>query len=258
MAKTYTPTRPKAAGDFALETDFNKPVSGWMQEFNGQLDGQQLPMESITDAKILKGTNMDAAFDTKPDGTRKIGKGQRNATQSYWYVTSAISAFTWDRNSSGAYSLGPPAVEYENDDNQWLVGIMPLYNDIADGVFMRIPTSEGMLTGGATVDIEFGSANQRTAGGGNASFGFEWRYQVYVYVDGVCVATTGLQPAMKRRSHTLPFAVPVPTKDAVEIDIRISAICNGAGVLNPFAGNHTTNAQLNITNTQIWARNAYR
>ncbi len=258
MAKTYTPSRPKAAGDFALEEDFNTPVSGWMKEFNGQLDGQQLPMESIADAKIIKGANMDTAFDTKPDGSRKIGKGQRNATQSYWYVTSAISAFTWNRNGGGALSLGPPAATYTNKENQWLVGILPLYNDIDDGVFMRIPTEEGMLTGGATIDIEFGSSELTVSGGGTSSFGRDWRYQVYVFVDGVCVSTTGLQPAMKRRSHTLPFAVPVPTKDAVEIDIRISAICNGAGVTNPFQSTSTADAEVNITNTQIWARNVYR
>jgi len=257
MAKTYTPTRPKEAGDFALEEDFNKPVSGWMKEFNGQLDGQQLPAETIANTKIIKGANMDTAFDTKPDGSRQIGKGQRNATQSYWYVTSAISAFTWDRNSAGAASLGPPAVTYSNYTNQWLVGIWPLYNDIDDGVFMRIPTEEGMLTGGATVDVEFGSA-EITGGGLTATYGSSWRYQVYVFVDGICVATTGLQPAMKRRSHTLPFAVPVPTKDAVEIDIRISATCDGSGVTNPYADTSTEDAQLNITNTQIWARNVYR
>ena len=152
--------------------------------------------------------------------------------------------------------MGPPAAAFVSTSGLWSSGINPLSQDIDDGVFMRIPTREGMLRGMAQIDVEYMLVGQST-GGAAGTYGNDWRWQVFVFVDNLMVATSGPQPAGKRKSIYLPFSVPVPTKDNVEIDIRWSATFD-----DPWVASSTVSLDdpgtVNFFNSHIYVRNQAR
>ena len=257
MSKTYTKHNFRARDHLTYE-DHNEETRNWASEFNGQLDAQQLPYTSFPSTSFTAGIDMDGLFDTKPDGSRTVGVGQINATQAHYSVQSNITADTWVRepvNWGGVTIMGPPAASFSGWSGLWSSGINPLSADIDDGVFMRIPTREGMLRGMATIDIEYMLNRKKNALGG-ATYGYDWRWHVFVFVDNLMVATTGPQPSGKRKSVYLPFSVPVPTKDNVEIDIRWSATFD-----DPVTGAGLTlegPAIINFFNSHIYVRNQAR
>tara|TARA_R110000787_G_scaffold284982_2_gene399451 strand:- start:9930 stop:10715 length:786 start_codon:yes stop_codon:yes gene_type:complete len=261
MSKTYTEHHFEPR-DHAISEQFNKEIRNVQSEFNGELDAQQLPYEATTEAKFSVGTSMDGAFDTKPDGSAQNGTGHIHPTQSYFDVKSAIVADGWARPVDAIPTtvtlLGPPAAAFISSSGSWNAGILPLSQDIDDGVFMRIPTRDGMLRGCACVDLEY-SLVKGTVPGFTATYGYNWRWQIYVFVDNLMVATTGPQPAGTRKSIQLPFSVPVPSKNAVEVDIRWSATFDGAGT-TAGADSYVTvdDAEVNIFNTYLWVRNQTR
>ena len=71
------------------------------------------------------------------------------------------------------------------------------------------------------------------------------------------IATTGPQPAGRRRTVSLPFALPVSSTDAVEIDVRWSATFDGSG-LSPAGIIAVDEATIRFYNAQVWVRNQYR
>jgi len=71
------------------------------------------------------------------------------------------------------------------------------------------------------------------------------------------VATTGPQPAGRRRTVQLPFAIPVSAQDAINIDVRWSGTFDGAGV-TPADIVRVEDAKINFFNCQLWARNIAR
>ena len=254
MSKTYTEHNFRAR-DHLTSEDHNSETRNWVSEFNGQLDAQQLPYTSFPSTAFTDGIVMDGAFDTKPDGSRKVGVGQINASQAHYSVQSNINADTWSR--AGATIMGPPAAAFVSTSGLWSSGINPLSQDIDDGVFMRIPTREGMLRGMAQIDVEYMFVEQVNTEGINGWYGADWRWQVFVFVDNLMVATSGPQPAGKRKSIYLPFSVPVPTKDNVEIDIRWAASFD-----DPWINNATQSlgdpGTVNFFNSHIYVRNQAR
>ena len=254
MSKTYTEHNFRARDHLASE-DHNSETRNWVSEFNGQLDAQQLPYTSFPSTAFTAGIVMDGVFDTKPDASRQVGVGQINATQAHYSVQSNINADTWSR--AGATIMGPPAAAFVSTSGLWSSGINPLSQDIDDGVFMRIPTREGMLRGMAQIDVEYMFVEQVNTEGINGWYGADWRWQVFVFVDNLMVATSGPQPAGKRKSIYLPFSVPVPTKDNVEIDIRWSATFD-----DPWVASSTVSLDdpgtVNFFNSHIYVRNQAR
>jgi hypothetical protein len=258
MSKTYTEHNFRAR-DHLTSEDHNSETRNWVSEFNGQLDAQQLPYTSFASTTFTDGIVMDGAFDTKPDGSRQVGVGQINATQAHYSVQSNITADTWERapdDAPGVTIMGPPAKAFLSTSGEWSSGINPLSLDIDDGVFMRIPTREGMLRGMAQIDVEYMLVRQ-TTGGAAGTYGNDWRWQVFVFVDNLMVATSGPQPAGKRKSIYLPFSVPVPTKDNVEIDIRWAASFD-----DPWVASATVSLDdpgtVNFFNSHIYVRNQAR
>ena len=247
MSKTYTEHNFRAR-DHLTSEDHNSETRNWVSEFNGQLDAQQLPYTSFASTTFTDGIVMDGAFDTKPDGSRQVGVGQINATQAHYSVQSNITADTWERapdDAPGVTIMGPPAKSFLSTSGEWSSGINPLSLDIDDGVFMRIPTREGMLRGMAQIDVEYMLVRQ-TTGGAAGTYGNDWRWQVFVFVDNLMVATSGPQPA-----------VPVPTKDNVEIDIRWAASFD-----DPWVASATVSLDdpgtVNFFNSHIYVRNQAR
>ena len=252
--KTFTVIDP-IARDYATPEAINLEASGILAQFNGALSSDQLPYEGTSRARIAPSVRSNV--DSKPDGSNADGIGVAMATQAYYHTVSALDSFSWDRDVDPAVSvLGPPRVELASDESTWASGIVPLSSLLDDGVFLRFPTKEGFLRGNAAVDLEYFFVS--TSGSGfTGNYGADWRWQIYVFVDNVMVATTGPQPAGRRRTVNLPFSISVPAKDAREVDIRFSATFNGAG--ESIAGITTVErATVRLYNTQLFCRHQYR
>lgn len=252
--KTFTQADP-VARDYATPDAYNTEASSMLAQFNGAMSADQLPYEGAATSNFVEGVR--GSYDSKPDGSNTDATGIVMTTQAFYHTQSALDSFTWDRDVDPSVSvLGPPRLEMHSDESSWASGIVPYSASLDDGVYLRFPTKEGMLRGNAQVDLEYFFVSS-SASGFSGNYGASWRWQLYVFVDNVMVATTGPQPAGRRRSVNLPFAVSVSAKDAVEVDIRWSATFDGAG--ESASGIVTVErATLRTYNTQLWVRHQYR
>jgi hypothetical protein len=110
-----------------------------------------------------------------------------------------------------------------------------------------------MLKGCATLDTEYYGFGRRIDGV-TGNYGTEGRVQLYVFVNDIMVATTGPQPAGKRQTYQLNFAIPVGASENTDIDIRISATFD---LDNP-EGTFPEPAKVVFYSSQLWVRNQYR
>lgn len=252
MSKTYS-VGVHENRNYAVSKAFNQDASGFLAEFNGKLDAQQLPYETLDDSNMV--ANSRIAVDSRPDGSAQDGVGIIMATQSYFQVESNLNSFSWARYV-GADVLGPPLATFSSQNQKWASGILSLSEDVAKGTFLRIPTKEGFLRGSAMIDVEYFFVSQE-ASGFTGNYGAGWTWQFYVFVNDVMVATTGEQPAGRRRTVSLPFSTPIASQDSATIDVRWSATFDGAGT-SPANITLIEDATLRIYNCKLWARQQYR
>lgn len=257
MPKTYTVQtfQPK---DFTNAEDFDLESSNVISVFNGVLDAQQLPYETMERENFI--ANSRIAIDSRPDGSAQNGIGIIQSTQAFYKVSSALSTFTWNRLSpsgSGPVAvLGPPLASYTSNNSSWASGISSLSENIQLGSFLRFVSKEGMIRGCAQVDVEYFFVSQEAVGL-TGNFGASWRWQIYVFINDVMVSTTGPQPAGRRRTVSLPFSIPTAANESINIDIRWSGTFDGAGT-SPANIVKVDEATIRFYNCQLWARNQYR
>lgn len=252
MSKTYTVLR-KESKNISSNEDWNDESSNILSEFNGQLSADNLPYEDIGTSRFVSPTRK-VNVPTKPDETQLLGVGWVGSTQSYYRTSTDLSTFTWDRGVANPnLILGPPIFNMSSSQLSWGTSIYPLSNDYNEGVFLRIPTQEGMLHGVATIDVEYYGFD-RTVQGGTGNWGTEGRIQLFVFVNDVAVATTGLQPAGKRQTYSLSFATPIGSSETTTVDIRAFATFD----VQSSYGSFPDDAVISFYNSQLWLRNQYR
>ena len=256
MPKTYT-TKPFDAKDFTDSEAFNSESSNILSTFNGVLDAAQLPYETMERENFV--ANSRITVDSKPDGSQTSGIGIIMSTQAIYKAASDLDTFTWNRlapSGSGPVSvLGPPIDFYTSNAGSWATGINS-FNGTPTGTFLRFVTKEGMIRGAAQLDVEYFFVSSQAVGF-TGNFGAGWRWQIYVFANDQMIATTGPQPAGRRRTISLPFALPVSSTDAIEIDVRWSATFDGSG-LSPAGIKEVDEATIRFYNGQLWVRNQYR
>ena len=255
MAKIYTHIE-KLEKNIANNDGFNEESQQIFSEFNGQLAAEQLPFEGFDKTKFVAPTRV-ANVPTRPDETTTLGVGWVGIKDSYYITEKKVENFTWLRDSSLTTTiLGPPIETFSSDAPNWVAAIYPLSLAYSSGCFLRIPTKEGMLKGCATIDTEYYGFSKRTEGDPpvTGNFGTEGRVKIYGFVNDILVGTTGPQPAGKRQTYQIPFAIPVGASEAVDIDIRASATFDiGSNIVTfPDA------AKVNFYSAQLWVRNQYR
>lgn len=257
MSKTYS-KRYFEARNYTNSEGYNDEASNVLAEFNGKLSAEQLPYETIEKENFV--SNSRISVDSQPDGSAQAGIGIVMPTQAIYKVASELDTFTWDRLSpsgSGPVSvLGPPLASFTSTASSWTSGINSLSQNISQGSFLRFVSKEGMLRGTATVDIEYFFVSS-SGTGFSGNYGAGWRWQLYVFVNDEMVATTGPQPAGRRRTAQLPFSIPVASQDAINVDVRWSATFDGAG-LSAADIKTVQEATIRFYNCQLWCRNQYR
>jgi hypothetical protein len=255
MARSYT-SRTILDGGQAKEEDFNSEIQVPLQEFNGQLDGHQLPLQQVT-ATHLAQPVVDQTY-YNADGTYS----SYMSTQSYHQSES----LTW---------ITPVQLVATNQlyyGNAWvkLSDIQIQTNNASSGAQVTFDALEGMLVGNAVIDFTYfpGEANVRvtnpddplgTALNARIAIGKDYPIQWAVFIDDVLVSVSGLIWP-KRYTLDLPFSAPCSSKPVV-IDIRFNASFVDPGVYSAslFANYEIFTAQsMTYNGGNLWVRNQYR
>ena len=206
MARTYT-TRTLLDKGQVKEEDFNSEVQGALQEFNGQLDGHQLPINTIKNTHLKQPT-------TSTDYASLDG------TYSSYMTTQGYHQSEWVQGESAI------SIQYNNTlyaGNGWirLSSLQSQYGSDKGGAQITFDALEGMLAGCAVIDFNWfaGEAKKHNEVGTNYYlYGLDQTIEWGVFVDNVLVSKSGnIWP--RRMTLNLPYSVPISSKP-VTVDIR--------------------------------------
>ena len=221
MPRTYT-TRTILDGGQAKDEDFNTEIQSPIGEFNGQLDQNQLPLQSVNFNHIAQPTTSTAYL--AQNGTYSTYMQTQSYHQSEYTKTENLDVplMTWDNTlyaGQGWISL-----------QQWQLQTHTANQ--TGGAEIIFNAVEGMIAGNAVIDFTWfpgGSRNQAvvpTQGGDigislRNIYGYKETIEWGVFIDDVCVSKSGVTYP-RRLTLNLPFNAPTSTKP-VQIDIRFRA-----------------------------------
>lgn len=252
MARTYT-TRTLLPLGQAKEEDFNSEIMGAVQEFNGQLDGHQLPLNQITAAHLKQPTSSIQYLNY--DGTYS----SYMTTQSYHQTEHSVGANLARLEFNNNLWNGP---------NAWIRLRDVLIDDGVNvgGAQLTFNALEGMLVGCAVIDFFFDAGEyEYTVSQGGTSLtayrlvGYDEPYSIEwgVFIDDVCVSQSGLIWP-RRMTLNLPFNAPVSSK-LCKIDIRFKINFKDTLVDSTLAGYDLIREQgMQYNGGNLWVRNQYR
>lgn len=255
MSRTYT-SRTILDGGQAKEEDFNSEIQVPLQEFNGQLDSHQLPLQQVTHTHLAQPT-VDQTY-IASDGT-----------YSSYMTTQSYHESVWVAGQSPVIMEGTNTLYY---GNAWvkLSDIQIQTNNKSLGSQVTFDALEGMIVGNAVIDFTYfpGEANARTLNPDDPlgtslnvriGIGINNPMQWAVFIDDVCVAVSGLIWP-KRYTLDLPFSAPTSSKPVV-IDIRFNANFVDPSVYSSSlftAYEIFTPQSLTYNGGNLWVRNQYR
>jgi hypothetical protein len=228
----------------------NKNIEAYIGEFNGKLNGLNMPVNSVTIQK-LKLPQPEEAFVSGPV-TKFNSVG---STQGYHFTR---RSGTKESN----LDIWTPLTTVNLKTDNWTRG----WNDIAllnnwESFPMQFEAKEGMLVGCATIDWHHGTDMIEVttdAGSTRVQGGFQWWSEWGVFVNDVLVARSGfIYP--KRHTTQLPFSIPCGSQP---ISITVKWISN-TGNLQAASGYTVSTAKphgtvFDIFGATIWCRNNYR
>lgn len=249
MARTYT-KKTILDGGQTKDDDFNEEISGALSEFNGQLDGNQLPLQSIT-GNHLKQPTTSTSYSTL-NGTYSTYMTTQSYHQTEYVPNNTAISMRWDDPlyvGSGWIRLQDLLTEKR---------VTGCY-----GAQLIFDALEGMIAGNAVIDFTWypGGAYYHTEG--LSSWGLyardttiEWG----IFVDDVLVSKSGwIWP--RRLTLNLPFNTPVSSKP-VKIDIRFRLQFLDPAAEEAESSIVTVDIEeyqtLTYNGGVLWARNQYR
>jgi len=210
--------------------------------FNGELDANNMPVESVSPAKLDLG---------------RVKQADLSGTITKWSSSFPTQAYfhTEANNKTFSTNIYTPIFSVDLDVATWSQGFnkLSLLNSTWQDFPLNFDAREGMLVGCATVDWEHGTqvvsddVEQALRSRGN-----DWWTEWGVFVNNVLVCRTGnIYP--RRHTTQLPFAVACGSQN-VTIDVRV-LINNwdyedspSPPVATPFR----------LFSSTIWCRNHYR
>jgi len=245
--KTYTDVPINQYGQVITNT-LNKNSEKYLSEFNGRLDGQNIPVETITNDH-LKEPRIPTGFTPISGPVSTIGS--QCPTQSYFRTARR----GWLEGSSDVWT---PLTTIDLDSDNWTRGFNSLSSYTGWSNFpLNFNAKEGMLVGCATIDWQHSCQTYNISSGGfNLAYnrGHEWWTEWGVFVNNVLVARTG--KIMPRRHTTqIPFSVPVGSQN-IQVDVRF--ITNTWRVSGAPLPPVNTSTDMHIFSAEIWCRNNIR
>lgn len=255
MSKVFTEHGVEARA-FVTADSQNEEAHATAGSFNGSLGSEQLPFGAFDADSFVANASMVSEVYTGPNGS--IGaETARMPTAQFASIKSSISDLNGYAPPGGGLTagiLGPAAKSYATNASDWQPGWNRLSDYVAKGVYLSMPCREGMLKGGASVDVEFYFGDNSVYGIGSGLAGSEWRYELGVFVDGILVARTG-EFSPRRHTHHIVFSHPCPGRRVV-VDVRWRGKYDGAGTNNGYSW--VSDSQIKITNTSLWLMNRSR
>ena len=228
----------------------NKNIEAYIGEFNGKLNGLNMPVNSVTIQKLKLPQPEEAFASGLVTKFNSVG-----STQGYHFTRRTGT-------KEGSLDIWTPLATINLKVDNWSRG----WNDIAlltnwESFPMQFEAKEGMLVGCATIDWHHGTDMIEITVDGDATRvqgGFQWWSEWGVFVNDVLVARSGfIYP--KRHTTQLPFSIPCGSQP---VSITTKWISN-TGNLQPVSGYVIATAKphgtvFDIFGATIWCRNEYR
>lgn len=234
---------PTGQNHQAKTDTFNKNIEKYLGEFNGNLDGNNMPVDALTSDELQ--LPVVPQSDYSSGDIHKLSS--RVPTQAYYDTR----GFEWETTD-----VWTPIHTIDLTADNWRRG----WNKLEDhGPFgpwpLEFVAREGMLVGCATIDWHHGANRVLYSGDPNftAWIGGDWWSEWAVFVNGVLVGRSGwIYP--RRHTTSIPFSIPTGSVP-VKIDVRFRT--------NSFTGNNSIllsdpSTPFDIFGAEIWARNVYR
>ncbi len=251
MAKMYT-NKPINRLDQVKTNNITTNLDKYLDELNGDLDSNNLPVKSINQTK-LRDNNVPQA-----DITGNVTKESASmATQAYYRSRRGYN------EDGGASDIYDPVLEVDLQADTWSAGFNRLshLDSGFDNFPLQFDAKEGMLTGCAVIDWEHGNQvyqvqiTEDPAVFAPRGRGNDWWTEWAVFVNNVLVARTGfIYP--RRHTTQLPFAVACGSQP-VQIDVRCRIntwfIAGGPGAAGTYVA-----TDFCVFGAELWCRNQYR
>jgi len=239
--KTWTDI-PLHQNEATKPQTFNNNLEKVLNEYNGNLNGNNLPVYSVQTDDII-------------DPAPFIG------------IAGAVSGFKQELTSQGFYSIRrsssfeggtdvwTPILQLDLATDDWSKGWNRLtYYSGFSQCLLNFDAREGMLVGCATIDWAHGTDAMIVSEDGlnfTANRGHDWTSQWGVFVNDVLVARTASIPP-KRHTSSIPFSIPCGSQ-SIKIDVRwISAISDYNTSGTPHG------SVFEVYSAEIWTRNVVR
>jgi len=247
MSKQFTDI-PLVNFDAVKPSTLTSNTDKYIGEFNGELDANNLPVDSVTYNKLVRPIVPQA--DT---GGTQVKESASMPSQRYF--------ITKINNQTLGNDIWTPSLTLNLDTDNWSKGFnhMPALDATWEDYQLRFEAQEGSLVGCATIDWEHGCQVYQVTVEDDPplsdamSRGNGWWTEWAVFVNNVLVARTGfIYP--RRHTTQLPFTVPCGSQ-SIEIDVRcrINTNWQSGGPLGP-----SPSTPFNVWSTTIWCRNVYR
>ena len=235
---------PLHQNEAAKPQTFNANLENVLNEYNGNLNGNNLPVYSVQTDDI-------------------VDPGQATG------FSGAVSGFEIELTSQGFYSIRrsssfeggtdvyTPILQLDLATDDWSKGWNRLtYYSGFSQCLLNFDAREGMLVGCATIDWAHGTdAMVAVTGDPPINFtttrGHDWTSQWGVFVNDVLVARTAAIPP-KRHTSSIPFSIPCGSQ-SIKIDVR------WISVISDYNTSGTPHGSVfEVYSAEIWTRNVVR
>jgi len=259
MPRQYT-QRASVLGNIVAADDFNAEVTATMSEYNGLLDQNQIPLDTIRD------THFDVPYYNEE--YNGIAAGWQGHFIRHTYQQSQSYHVS---EHCGENSINPGAdTTTRFSDTQLTLGWIKLESGrttgtYAPGAAVSFKSKEGMLVGEAMGDFEwrmnYWIKDYNTPQEETLPMDISW-IEVGVFVNDVLCGRTDQQYLGGRFTFVVPFSCPIGSQD-VKVDVRFKVSAN------PFPqdpidlswenkDNQKFIQDLWVWDSQLWVRNQYR
>ena len=271
MGRVYTQSEPKAL-DVSKSEGMNKEINNSFGTFNGGMSGHQVPINSITKAKLqgpVYGTGVISSSDGSTNGIKTV-----MLTQTY-YFTEKIGTGTYNPDQTQAgYTAGAGSIPASA--HTWALasglgaGWTSIGTELNAGAHLEFEAKQGMLKGTLVIDTclpqQFITPTISSGIGTPYVDGDNWARRIGIFVNDVLVADTDFNTCKGRFTTMLPFATPVGS-GPMEVDVRFQVSCRehndaqNSGASSPeWTGAPAARSGIffRVFSSQLTLRNQYR
>jgi len=233
---------PVLRNSAAQPSQLNVNLGKTLDEYNGGLNGLNMPVHAVTDAHM------------KPPDVGSISSGAVDK----FNVSLPSQAYHFtkiDNRNVGGTDIWTPLLQLNLLTDNWSKG----WNRLSDyspfkEFSVEFDALEGSLVGCVTIDWGHGTDVIRKSEDGftiSVNAGYTWWTEWAVFVNDVIVSRSGQIPP-RRHTTQLPFNVPIGSQ---QVDVRVKFMTNNSIEI---ALDNSHGTELDVFSATCWVRNVYR